>query len=174
MQGRNRRTAKLPRSYFDLARIVVQNPGIRFRELLRASGLASGTLQHRLGLLEKSEIIRVHRSWGFARYYSSRMKSSDVRILFYLKRRPFQQIILLLLGDSSGTFTLRKFVQILGKSPSTVSSQLRQLVAQRIVRLIERQGYVVNNKRIIKRALSRYRNTIFVFAGTQRGQRSYF
>ncbi len=40
---------------------VTKTPGIRYRELLRQTGLANGTLEYHLKMLEKMYRVRVER-----------------------------------------------------------------------------------------------------------------
>jgi predicted transcriptional regulator len=157
MKVATRKVVNTRREYDNLIKIVRQYPGIHFCELLGASGLAYGTLERQLVLLEKLGILRAHRSGGYTRYYNSNIPKGDMQILSYLKQRPYREIILLLLDSASDTFTFRKIVHRLGKAPSTVSAQLRKLIERKVVSFDERWGYTVNNKRIIKRVISKYR-----------------
>jgi hypothetical protein len=43
------------------------------------------------------------------------------------------------------------------KAPSTVSEQLGRLIAHKVVIFDEKRGYTVNNKKIIKRLISKYK-----------------
>jgi predicted transcriptional regulator len=63
-----RKVVNARRDYDTLVKIVRQNPGVHYRELLRASGLGNGTLQHQLASLERLGLLRAHRSGGFTRY----------------------------------------------------------------------------------------------------------
>jgi len=63
--------AKARKHYHTLIKIVNQNPGIHFREMLRASGLGDVTLQYQLAQLEKLGLLRIHKASGFTRYYNS-------------------------------------------------------------------------------------------------------
>src|SRR5215210_5192351 len=111
-----------------LIKIVRQNPGVHYRELLRASGLANGTLERQLALLERLGLLRVHRSGGFTRYYNSDVLKTDIELLCYLRLRAYREIIRLLIDDASDTFTFQEIMQMIGKAPSTVSVQLGRLI----------------------------------------------
>jgi predicted transcriptional regulator len=140
-----------------LIKIVRHNPGIHYRELLRMSGLGNGTLQYQLALLERLGILRADRSSGFTRYYNSDVSKADMKLLHYLKQRPYAEIIRLLLDDPSGTFSFAQVVHRMGKAPSTVSVHLSELIDRKLVRFDEKRGYTVNNKRAITRLISEYR-----------------
>jgi predicted transcriptional regulator len=60
-----RKVIKARKDYHTLIRIVRQNPGIHYRELLRASGLSYGTLERQLALLERLGLIKAHRVVSF-------------------------------------------------------------------------------------------------------------
>jgi predicted transcriptional regulator len=62
---------KARKDYHTLLKLVRQNPGVHYRELLRASGLSYGTLERQLALLERLGLLKVYRSSGFTRYYNS-------------------------------------------------------------------------------------------------------
>jgi predicted transcriptional regulator len=152
-----RKVVKARKDYHTLIKIVRQNPGIHFREMLRASCLGNGTLQHQLALLERLGLLRAQRSGGFTRYYNSDVSKTDAELLYYLKQRPYREIIRLLLEDASDTFTFQKIVQMIGKAPSTVSVQLGRLIDHKVVSFDEKRGYyIVNNKQAIKRLISKY------------------
>jgi predicted transcriptional regulator len=56
---------KAHKDYHTLTKIIRQNPGVHFREQLRASGLGYGTLERRLALLERLGLLRAHRAGRF-------------------------------------------------------------------------------------------------------------
>jgi predicted transcriptional regulator len=147
---------KARKDYHTLTKIIRQNPGVHFSELLRASGLGYGTLERQLALLERLGLLRAHRSDGFTRYYNSDVPKTDMELLYYLKQRTYLEIIRLLLDDASGAFTFQKIVQMIGKAPSTVSVQLGRLIDHKVVSFDEKRGYTVNRKQTLKRLISKY------------------
>ena len=80
-----------------------------------------------------------------------------MELLYYLKQRPYREIIRLLLDDASNAFTFQEIVQMIGKAPSTVSVQLGRLIDHKVVSFDEKRGYTVNNKQTIKRLISKYK-----------------
>ena len=154
------------KDYQTLLKLVMENPGIHFRELLRASDLGNGTLERQLALLERLGLLRANRSRGFTRYYNSDVSKTDAELLYLLKQRTCREIIRLLLleegGDdtkSASLFTFQKIVQMTGKAPSTVSVQLGRLIDHKVLSFDEKERgyYIVNNKQAIKRLLSKYK-----------------
>jgi predicted transcriptional regulator len=152
-----RKVVKARKDYHTLIKIVRQNPGVHYRELLRASGLGYGTLERQLALLERLGLLRADRAGGFTRYYNSDVSKTDMELLHYLRRRAYREIIRLLLDDASYAFTIQKIAQMIGKAPSTVSVQLWRLIDHKVVSFDEKRGYTVNNKQTIKRLISKYK-----------------
>lgn len=152
-----RKVVKARKDYHTLIKIVRQNPGVHYRELLRAIGLGYGTLERQLALLERLGLLRADRAGGFTRYYNSDVSKTDMELLHYLRRRAYREIIRLLLDDASYAFTIQKIAQMIGKAPSTVSVQLWRLIDHKVVSFDEKRGYTVNNKQTIKRLISKYK-----------------
>jgi predicted transcriptional regulator len=158
MKRTTRNIAKARTGNDSLIKIVRQNPGIHFRGLLRVSGVANATLQRRLASLENLGKLSSHRSGSFTRYYSTNVSKADRYLLQYLKRRPYREIIILLLDSANDTiFTFKKIVHRLGKSPSTVSAQLMKLIKDNVVSYNEKLGYTLNDRRAIKKVMLKYR-----------------
>jgi predicted transcriptional regulator len=157
MKNTARNVAKARTDSDPLIKMVKQIPGIHFRELLRVSGLANATLQRRLESLEKLGKLSTHRSGSFTRYYGRDVSKTDMHLLQYLKRQPYREIIILMLDSANDTFTFKKIVSELGKSPSTVSAQLLKLIKDNVVRYDEELGYALNDRRAVKKVMSKYR-----------------
>jgi predicted transcriptional regulator len=152
-----RKVAKARKEHHTLIKIIKQNPGIHFRELLRASGLGNGTLQYQLALLARVGLLKKYRSGGFTRYYNPEVSKKDVELFYYLKQRTCREIIRLLFDDASDACTFQEIVQMVDKAPSTVSVQLGRLIDHKVVSFDEKRGYTVNNKPAIKRLISKYK-----------------
>jgi predicted transcriptional regulator len=52
-----------------LMKHIEQTPGIRYRELLRLTGLVNGVLTYHLSALERVNVIKVNRESRITRYY---------------------------------------------------------------------------------------------------------
>jgi predicted transcriptional regulator len=156
MKNAARKVVIARKDYHTLIKFFRQNPAIHFREMLRASGLGNGTLQHQLAQLERLGLLRAQRSGGFTRYYNSDVSKTDMELLYYLKQPTCREIIRLLFDDASGAFTFQKIVQMIGKAPSTVSVQLGRLIDHKVVSFDEKRGYTIINKPRIKSLISTY------------------
>jgi predicted transcriptional regulator len=102
-------------------------PGIRYRELLRLTGLSNGVLAYHLVGLEKTSQIRVdmQRENKATRYYSISIPTQESDILRQLKNNVPRQIIKFILDHDLCTFN--KIVEHLAKAASTVSWHLKRL-----------------------------------------------
>jgi predicted transcriptional regulator len=110
---------------------VRQNPGIRFLELGRMTGMSNGRLSYHLEILEKSKILRVDRSPRSARYYVASFPDNEAAILNVIRQGAKGRIVGMLLQRESCTF--RELVDLCKRAPSTVSSQLASLKKSGII-----------------------------------------
>src|SRR5919205_1517835 len=108
-----------------LLKHIEQHPGIRYRELLRLTGLVNGVLTYHLAALENANIIRVERGLRITRYYPVNVSEKESAILKYVRHEPIRQIVLFILEHDMPTFN--EIVDHTGKAPSTVSSHLKRL-----------------------------------------------
>lgn len=136
-------------------------PGIRYRELLRLTGLCNGVLAHHLSALEKSSRIRVDRQREnrTTRYYSTNITSQESDILRQLKNKVSRQIIKFVISHNLCTFN--ELVEHLGKASSTVSWYLKRLREAGIisVRYSEYQLYYIENVELVSEVLDKYRES---------------
>jgi predicted transcriptional regulator len=108
-----------------LVRHIEQTPGIRYRELLRLTGLVNGVLTHHLAALEKSNVIKVYRASRMTRYYPVSISDKESAILKFVRHEPVREILLFILKNEMSTFN--EIVDHTGKASSTVSSHLKRL-----------------------------------------------
>jgi len=140
-----------------LMKNIEQTPGIRYRELLRLTGLVNGVLSCHLSALERTNMIKVNRESRTTRYYPVNVSDKESAILKFVRREPIRQILLFILEHDMCTFN--EMVDHTGKAPSTVSSHLKRLREAGIV-LIRHGEYhrlyrIVEND-LIAEVLSKY------------------
>jgi DNA-binding transcriptional ArsR family regulator len=140
---------------------IEQTPGIRYRELLRSTGLVNGVLTYHLSALEKANVIKVNRESRVTRYYPISVSDKESAILKFVRHEPIRQILLFILEH--GMCTFNEIVDHTGKAPSTVSSHLKRLREAGIV--LVRHGeyhqiYRVIEKDLIAEVLSKYTPSI--------------
>ncbi|HEV8405817.1 MAG TPA: winged helix-turn-helix transcriptional regulator [Nitrososphaera sp.] len=140
-----------------LLRYIEENPGIRYRELLRMTGLVNGVLTYHLSALEKTDVVKVERQSRMTRYYPVSVSDSESEILKFVRHEPVRQIVLFILDHELCTFT--EIVDHTKKAPSTVSSHLKHMKEAGIisVRYGEYQLYRLAQKELIADVLSKYR-----------------
>jgi predicted transcriptional regulator len=140
-----------------LLRYIEENPGIRYRELLRMTGLVNGVLTYHLAALEKADVIKVDRQSRMTRYYPFSISDSESGVLRFVRHEPVRQIILFILDHDLCTFN--EIVGHTKKAPSTVSSHLKRLKEAGIVavRYGEYQLYRLADKELVADVLSKYR-----------------
>jgi DNA-binding transcriptional ArsR family regulator len=140
-----------------LLRHIDENPGVRYRELLRMTGLVNGVLTYHLAALEKADVIKVDRQSRMTRYYPVSISDSESAILKFVRHEPVRQIVLFILDHDLCTFN--EIVSHTKKAPSTVSSHLKRLKEAGIVsiRYGEYQLYRLAEKDLVAEVLSKYR-----------------
>jgi DNA-binding transcriptional ArsR family regulator len=140
-----------------LMKHIEETPGIRYRELLRLTGLVNGVLSYHLSALEKANVIKVNRESRMTRYYPVNVSDKESSILKFVRHEPIRQILLFILEHDMCTFN--EIVDHTGKAPSTVSSHLKRLRGAGIV--LVRHGeyhqlYRVAEGDLIVEVLSKY------------------
>ena len=141
-----------------LTELIWKHPGLNFRDLMRITGMKNGVLSHHLNSLEKSSAISAIRGPRQSRFYPSNFSEIESKIVKALRRQTPKSIIeFLILYEPSG---FRDIVKYSGKSPSTVSLYLSQLVRDGIVKtkLVERtKMYYLGNRDVVDRLVEDYR-----------------
>ncbi len=146
-------------SKFLLVNQIGQTPGIRYRELLRLTGLVNGVLTYHLAALEKANVIRVDRGPRITRYYPVNVSEKESAILKFVRHEPVRQIVRFILENDMSTFN--EIVNHTGKAPSTVSCHLKRLREAGIisVRYGEYQLYRLVEKDFVADVLSKYKES---------------
>src|SRR6266511_1556889 len=136
---------------------IEQTPGIRYRELLRLTGLVNGVLTYHLAALEKANVIKVDRESRITRYYPVNVSEKESAILKFVRHEPIRQIVLFILEHDMSTFN--EIVNHTGKAPSTVSSHLKRLKDAGIisVRYGEYHLYRLVERDVVAEVLSKYK-----------------
>jgi DNA-binding transcriptional ArsR family regulator len=132
-----------------LMKQIEQTPGIRYRELLRATGLVNGVLTYHLSALERANVIKVNRESRVTRYYPVSVSDKESAILKFVRHEPIRQILIFILEHDMCTFN--EIVDHAGKAPSTVSSHLKRLRQGGVV--LVRHGEYHQLYRVVERDL---------------------
>lgn len=138
-------------------------PGIRYRELLRLTGLSNGVLAYHLNALEKSSQIRVDRQREnrTTRYYSINIPTQESDILRQLRNNVPREVVKFVLDNDLCTFN--EIVEYLGKAASTVSWHLKRLKEGGLISVKyggEYQLYQIMNRELVSDVISKYKKSL--------------
>ena len=137
--------------------IVEKNPGIKFREIMRKTGLKNGVVSYHAKRLEESGSVKIDRKSGETRFYPLCVTEEESNIITSLRRDTQRHILLHLLDGKS--FTFNEIVHKVKKSPSTVSTFLGKLVDEHIVecKIVElKKTYFLKNPDMVKEIIEKY------------------
>jgi predicted transcriptional regulator len=139
-----------------LMKWINNSPGIRYRELLRATGFSNGVMAYHLKKLENSKRIKVSRSHRRStRFYPLSIAARELRVIEFIRRRTTRQIVRFLLQDDSRTFT--DIVQFTKKVRSTVSWHLSRLREGGIISVGvgRNQTYRIKNRDLVIKVMKK-------------------
>ena len=114
-----------------IQQIIEQNPGIQFREIMRASGLKNGVVSHYLRKLEKNGVINANRGHRQSRFYPLHITEEEAIVIKALRKQTPRDLLLALIMQDGLEFS--QLVREVKKSPSTVSLYLSQLVKDGLI-----------------------------------------
>ena len=145
-----------------IVKYVNEIPGIRYRELLRITGISNGVLSYHLNLLDNSGKIRVNRvNNRVTRYFSYDVSLHDTYVIGLLRQETSRKIIMYVL--EKGTCGFNDIIIHTRKVPSTISWHMARLKAANIVKV--RKQYEFNyyeigmDKLILQDLLSKYKSS---------------
>ncbi len=156
----------------EIISIIEKNPGIKFREIMRETGLKNGVLSYHARKLEENGSVKINRKSGETRFYPL-FVTEEESVLITSLRRDTQRYILLSLLEG-GPLLFSEIVQKVKKSPSTVSTFLAKLVEDKIVeiKIIElKKMYFLKNIDMVHEIIEKYNpilleRTAYSFADT--------
>ena len=110
---------------------IKNNPGIRFRELMKKVGITNGVMSYYLRKLEQSESVWAERTPRVARFYTSDLSADEAKLVKRLRQETPKKILVALVQNDQLTF--KELTAKICKSPATTSFYLSQLVKDNIV-----------------------------------------
>ena len=136
-----------------------RNPGIKFREIMRATGLKNGVVSHYLGRLVRDGSVRAVRTTRQARYYPPGVSAPESAVIKALRRETPRRILhcLMVAGPRAG-LEFSHISERVGKAPSTVSVCLSQLVSDGVVEagIGRAKAYAVADRDMVDGLIERY------------------
>ena len=140
-----------------LIRTIEKNPGIKFREIMRDTGMKNGVLSYHISKLEKDGTIQVQRGARQTRFYPLHITEVESKVIKALRRQTPRDIIsALILHD---TLEFNDIVSNVGKSQSTVSLYLSQLVDDDIVQIQfseKKRRYKLKDRLVVDKLIEEY------------------
>src|ERR687898_3671451 len=104
-----------------------QTPGVRYRQLLKNTGISNGSLSYILRKLESSRSIMVNRTENnrATAYYPKNINATELHIIENLRNNIDRRIVQYLLDQGQSTFY--DIVNHSKRVPSTISWHLNRL-----------------------------------------------
>lgn len=137
--------------------IIEKNPGIRFNEIMRITGIKNGTLSHYVKRLEKNGTIKLERTPRVTRAYPVGIAEHEATICKYITMPTQKKLILFLLKKEVATsIEIREFLK---KSPSVISVNLNELFRMKIINKrydIPSNKYSLKNPKEVEGILKEY------------------
>ena len=136
------------------------NPGIRFRELMKAMKITNGVMSYYIQKLEKTGVVNTERTSGVLRLFSNTVKSSDIDIIKFLRISTPKKIMVVLLEEDLLTF--KQITEKIQMSPSTTSFYLTKLVNTGILSISNAfpRRYLLNNKQRLTNLITLYHPSV--------------
>ncbi len=116
---------------------IGENPGIRYRELLRLVNSSNGVLSYHIHKLEKSELLNVDRKSRITRFFPRNI-SNELMVLLGILRNQTSYDIMKLLYES-GPVSQSEIVNHTKKSASTISWYMKKLLVDDIIYIKNKQ-----------------------------------
>jgi predicted transcriptional regulator len=140
-----------------LIKTIEKNPGIKFREIMRDTGMKNGVLSYHIAKLEKDGSIQVQRGSRQTRFYPLHITEAESKIIKALRRQTQRDIISSLILHDGLEFN--EIVNHVKKAPSTVSLYLSQLVDDGIVYvqfLEKKRNYHLKDRLVVDKLIEDY------------------
>ena len=142
---------------------IIKFPGVRYRELMRLTGLSNGVLTYHLNKLDHSGIVKIDRiNNRVTRYYSSDISDEESKILAILRQKSTRSVLLFISDHDQCSFN--EIVDYTNKVPSTVSWHLMRLKESNIIRIRRQKDYNIYelsiDKSFLLDTLQKYSNSL--------------
>ena len=121
----------LPKLQQKLLVCIDENPGIRYRELLRLINFSNGVLSYHVNKLEKLDLVKVERKTRITRFFPRNISNEIMGILGNLRNQTSYEIIKLVY--KSGPISQREIVKYTRKASSTISWHIKKLLDCNII-----------------------------------------
>ena len=139
---------------------IKNNPGIRFRELMKSMKITNGVMSYYIQKLEKTGVVNTERTSGVLRLFSESIEISDMNMIKFLRISTPKKIIAVLLEKDLLTF--KQITEKIQMSPSTTSFYLTKLVNTGILSISNAfpRRYLLNNKQRLTNLITLYHPSV--------------
>lgn len=134
----------LPELQQKLLLCIDQNPGIRYRELLRLINFSNGVLSYHVNKLEKLDLVNVERKNRLTRFFPRNISNEVMGILGNLRNQTSYEIIKLL--SERGPISQQEVVKSTRKAASTISWRMKKLLDDNIICIKDKDYNYDENK----------------------------
>jgi predicted transcriptional regulator len=134
----------LPELQQKLLVCVDENPGIRYRELLRLINFSNGVLSYHVNKLEKLDLVNVERKNRLTRFFPRNISNEVMGILGNLRNLTSYEIIKLL--SERGPISQQEIVKYTRKAASTISWRMKKLIDDNIICIKDKDFNYDENK----------------------------
>ena len=135
---------------------IQNNPGIRFRELMKMVGITNGILSYYITKLEKIGAVHVQRKTGVSRFFMPDLSDEELKLTQYLRMSTPKKILVVLLEYKELTF--KQITERIEMSPATTSFYLKKLVTAKIIKTVNNlpRKYLIVKRVQIANLISEY------------------
>lgn len=142
---------------------IDESPGIRYRELLRSTGLTNGVLSYHLNLLNNSGKVKINRvNDRVTRYFSHDVPIDEFNLIGLFRQPTTRKIITYILEFETCGFN--DIVVHTNKVPSTISWHLSKLTDANIIKVRKQNEFkyyeIGINKLKLQELLSKYISSV--------------
>ena len=142
---------------------IDESPGIRYRELLRITGLTNGVLSYHLNLLNNSGKVKINRvNDRVTRYFSHDVPIDEFNLIGLFRQPTTRKIITYIL--ESETCGFNDIVVHTNKVASTISWHLSKLTDANIIKVRKQNEFkyyeIGINKLKLQELLSKYISSV--------------
>lgn len=121
----------LPELQQKLLLSIDENPGIRYRELLRLINSSNGVLSYHINRLEKMDLVIVERKPRMTRFFPRNISNEIMGVMGFLRNQTSYEIIKLL--HDRGPTSQQEIINYTRKAASTISWHMKKLLDDNIV-----------------------------------------
>jgi DNA-binding MarR family transcriptional regulator len=121
----------LPKLQQKLLLSIDENPGIRYRELLRLINSSNGVLSYHINKLEKMDLVIVERRARMTRFFPRNISNEIMGVMGFLRNQTSYEIIKLL--HDRGPISQKEIINYTRRAASTISWHMKKLLDDNIV-----------------------------------------